>query len=144
MLNCTREADGEKYTLTRNVELITNCSCVDCNDNVARRVESDEDNNNADDSGEDETPDSLSGNDLPINHHNGHHIHTHEGALPAAATLHKLKSVSAEIHELNQRLDEDTMINDNKIPSDDDDEHDPAILARLERHRASLAGQHDL
>jgi len=141
-LNCTRVSDGEKYALTRNVELITNCSCVDCNDTGTRRAESDEDNN-AEDSGEEEIPDSLAGNDLI---HGEHHQGTHDSNLPAApATLRKLKSVSAEIRELQKQREEETMINDNKIPSDDDDDDDdPGILARLERHRASLTGQHDL
>lgn len=45
-LNCTNETTGENYQLPRNVELIQNCSCVDCNDNSIRQhVESNEDGN---------------------------------------------------------------------------------------------------
>ncbi|OXA57871.1 neuroblastoma suppressor of tumorigenicity 1 [Folsomia candida] len=116
-LNCSRESNGEHYTLTRNVELITNCSCVDCNDN-GRRSDSGED---SDDSHEEDVPDALEGNDL-TNHHKG--------------VIHTLKSVSTELHEYNTKHDQDTMINDNKIPSDDDDDHE--AIARRERQRASI------
>lgn len=63
----------------------------------------------------------MEGNDL-TNHHKG--------------VIHTLKSVSTELHEYNTKHDQDTMINDNKIPSDDDDDHE--AIARRERQRASI------
>lgn len=58
-------------------------------------------------------------------------------------SLHKLKSVSAELNEFKKKADEELMIKDNKIPSDDDD-HDHEDM--LERQRAVLAvnADHDL
>jgi len=133
-LNCTREA-GDTYTLTRNVELISNCSCVDCNDSSARRRDEDNEENDSpeDDLAEDgvETP-----NNLPVHH--GHQLqnlhHYHRSTIP---TVHKLKSVSAELHEFGRTHhaadDEDELINNNQIaPSsshdnneeDDDDDHE--------------------
>jgi hypothetical protein len=70
--------------------------------------------------------------------HHGEGVRLRHIGIP---TLHKLKSVSAEQHEFNHKVDEELMIKDNKIPSDDDD-HDSA---RNEFHRTVLAnGDHDL
>jgi len=123
-LNCTRES-GEKYQLTRTVELITNCSCVDCNDNSARRMET-ESSEDPGNSLEDEYPDALEGNELQKDR--------------LRAGLHKLKGVPGDMNEFNSNKDdEDLMINDNKIPSDEDDhDHDSA------RQRTNLNTDHDL
>lgn len=64
---------------------------------------------------EDDLPDTLEGNELD-----------EERLKLGIPTLHKLKSVSAELHEFNNKADEDLMINDNKIPSDDDHDHEAA------------------
>jgi len=154
-LNCTREA-GDTYTLTRNVELISNCSCVDCNDSSARRRDEEhEEHESPEDDLAEESLDSP--NDLPPVHH-GHqlqnlHHHHRSSAIP---TLHKLKSVSAELTEFRRTHhhsvasdDEDEAgINNNQIvPSshndnneegdedDDDHEHGAGEVVTHERQR---------
>ncbi|CAL8143786.1 unnamed protein product [Orchesella dallaii] len=144
-LNCTSESNGETYQLPRNVELIQNCSCVDCNDNSIRQhVESNEEENATLE--EDDIPDTIEGNDL-------HDTHRHQSPqnpddiLRGIPTRHKLQSVvSAESHELSN-ADLQRMIQENKIPSDDD--HDQGDAARRERQRSaaaavSTAADHDL
>jgi len=137
-LNCTNETNGEVYQLPRNVELIQNCSCVDCNDNSIRQhVESNEDGDTLE---EDDVPDTIEGNDL----HDSHRHKNPDDILRGIPTQHKLKSDSSELPELSE-ADIERMIQENKIPSDDDHDHDDA--ARRERQRSTMVNtgaEHDL
>lgn len=75
-----------------------------------------------------------------------HHHKNPDDILRGIPTRHKLKnSESAELNELSN-ADIERMIQENKIPSDDDHDHDDA--ARRERQRSTVvtntAAEHDL
>jgi len=121
-LNCTKPDTGEYYHVTKNVELISNCSCVDCNDNSPRDF-----NEASGDSVEDvlsqETFDTLDANELEEDDDDQSDPDDDNIPLPDFPTLHKLKSVSAEMKEF-PKVDEESMIKENKINPDDDRTHD--------------------
>jgi neuroblastoma suppressor of tumorigenicity 1 len=133
-LNCTNETNGEVYQLPRNVELIQNCSCVDCNDNSIRQhVESVEEGIDTVEE-DDDLPDTIEGNDL-----HGSHRHKNPDDI--------LRGIPSKRDSLNlpelSNADIERMIQENKIPSDDD--HDQSDTARRERQRlANSAAEHDL
>lgn len=47
-LNCTRALTGERYLAPKNVELIANCSCVDCHSGARAAHAADDDHSAAD------------------------------------------------------------------------------------------------
>ena len=55
--------------------------------------------------------------------------------LPPIPTLHKLKSVSEEQRDINNAAEEEMMINDNKIPADDDEDPDSLRVVHKDRQR---------
>ncbi|CAG7784983.1 unnamed protein product, partial [Allacma fusca] len=138
-LNCTKTTTGEPYQLAKNVEIISNCSCVDCNDNTPRGGASEAGESAEEDGGE--LPDLWSNNEVEGDDDDEEEDDgkTLDENLPQIPTLHKLKSVSEELKEINKAADEELMINRNKIPSDDDHDQDSAVRIHKERERQRAA-----
>jgi len=145
-LNCTKAATGERYFATKNVELIANCSCVDCNSGARSETEDDDYSTVEEDNEESqEHHDENDGDSLSVLHRTTHHHHTHsakstgddqkegektkdtaEPSTSAASSSNSgpqdhLRSASAELKS-ESKAEEDLMIKDNKISPDDDDD----------------------
>jgi neuroblastoma suppressor of tumorigenicity 1 len=115
-LNCTKAVTGELYHVAKNVELISNCSCVDCNDNSPRDFNNEISGDSVEDSLSLENLDALDLNDLEED--DDDKSEPDDIPLPDIPTLHKLKSASAEMKGF-PKVDKELMIKDNKINPDD-------------------------
>jgi len=117
-LNCTKADTHERYPVLKDVELISNCSCVDCSQRNGEAEGLDNDSEEAlTESKESKT--AVDVIDLEEEEADDEDVIDIPGLDPS--TLHKLKSASAELKGIPKGAEE-LMIKDNKITPDDDDD----------------------